>query len=45
MQLTILAVVAQIGFIVYILGLNAFLNSVPIWFGKFVEAYKAGKFS
>lgn len=43
-QLTLLAVVAQIAFIVYIITLNSFLNAFPSWFGKFVELVKSGDF-
>ncbi|CAN0471587.1 unnamed protein product, partial [Laminaria digitata] len=41
-QLTLLAVVAQIAFIVYIISLNSFLKAFPLWFEKFVEIVKAG---
>ncbi|CAM9492873.1 unnamed protein product [Discosporangium mesarthrocarpum] len=39
-QLTVLSIVAQVGFFLYIITLNAFCNSVPGWFGKFVEVIK-----
>lgn len=41
-QLSILAVVAQVAFIIYILGLNYLLNSIPVWFEKALESLKAG---
>ncbi|CAM9523924.1 unnamed protein product [Ascophyllum nodosum] len=44
-QLTLLAVVAQIAFVVYIITLNSFLNSFPTWFGKFVDLIKSSEFT
>ncbi|CAM9180412.1 unnamed protein product [Pylaiella littoralis] len=44
-QLTLLAVVAQIAFIVYIIGLNAFLNAFPVYFQKFIDMVKSGDIS
>lgn len=43
-QLTLLAIVAQIAFVVYIITLNSILNAVPTWFGKFVDVIKSGDF-
>lgn len=39
-QLTLLAVVAQLAFIVYIISLNSFLNAFPTYFEKFIEVVK-----
>ncbi|CAN0450861.1 unnamed protein product, partial [Hapterophycus canaliculatus] len=44
-QLTLLAVVAQLAFIVYIISLNSFLNSFPAYFEKFIEVVKSGGWS
>ncbi|CAM9798000.1 unnamed protein product [Scytosiphon promiscuus] len=44
-QLTLLAVVAQLAFIVYIISLNSFLNSFPAYFEKFIEVVKSGDWS
>ncbi|CAN0318900.1 unnamed protein product [Ectocarpus sp. 8 AP-2014] len=44
-QLTLLAVVAQIAFIVYIISLNSFLNAFPLYFQKFVDIIKSGDWS
>ncbi|CAM9968844.1 unnamed protein product [Ectocarpus sp. 12 AP-2014] len=44
-QLTLLAVVAQIAFIVYIITLNSLLNAFPQYFQKFVDIIKSGDWS
>lgn len=44
-QLTLLAVVAQIAFIVYIISLNSFLNTFPEYFQHFVDLIKSGDLS
>eukprot|EP00903_Cladosiphon_okamuranus_P021752 g19999.t2 len=44
-QMTVLAVVAQIAFVVYILSLNALLNNVPDYFQYVVDFIKSADVS
>eukprot|EP00752_Nemacystus_decipiens_P017852 g16008.t1 len=44
-QLTLLAVVAQIAFIVYIISLNSLLNNIPGYFQHLVDFIKSGDIS
>lgn len=44
-QLTLLAVVAQIAFIVYIISLNSLLNNFPEYFQHVIDLIKSGNVS